>query len=109
MVQNTVSFLFLGQDSAGRTDDRPPPQKFGFEPRSYIGGYNFVLSQLTALTVSKYRWNRISSPTPHGGELRRDAGHGNRNFLYQEAIPATLRAFDYAQATQLPSRLCIPS
>ncbi|WP_187435738.1 protoglobin domain-containing protein, partial [Bradyrhizobium hipponense] len=30
--------------------------KIGLEPRWYIGGYNFVLSQLAALAVSKYRW-----------------------------------------------------
>ncbi len=30
--------------------------KIGLEPRWYIGGYNFVLSQLMALAVSKYRW-----------------------------------------------------
>ena len=30
--------------------------KIGLEPRWYIGGYNFVLSQLTALAVNQYRW-----------------------------------------------------
>jgi methyl-accepting chemotaxis protein/hemoglobin-like flavoprotein len=30
--------------------------KIGLEPRWYIGGYNFVLSQLSALAVRKYRW-----------------------------------------------------
>jgi archaellum component FlaC len=30
--------------------------KIGLEPRWYIGGYNFVLSQLTTLAVRKYRW-----------------------------------------------------
>ena len=30
--------------------------KIGLEPRWYIGGYNFVLSQLALLAVSKYRW-----------------------------------------------------
>jgi methyl-accepting chemotaxis protein len=30
--------------------------KIGLEPRWYIGGYNFVLGQLAALAVSKYRW-----------------------------------------------------
>ena len=30
--------------------------KIGLEPRWYIGGYNFVLSQLVALAVQKYRW-----------------------------------------------------
>jgi methyl-accepting chemotaxis protein len=30
--------------------------KIGLEPRWYIGGYNFVLSQLATLAVSKYRW-----------------------------------------------------
>ena len=30
--------------------------KIGLEPRWYIGGYNFVLSQLAVLAVSKYRW-----------------------------------------------------
>lgn len=30
--------------------------KIGLEPRWYIGGYNFVLSQLAALAVSQYRW-----------------------------------------------------
>src|SRR6266568_330755 len=30
--------------------------KIGLEPRWYIGGYNFVLSQLVALAVRKYRW-----------------------------------------------------
>ena len=30
--------------------------KIGLEPRWYIGGYNFVLSQLARLAVSKYRW-----------------------------------------------------
>jgi hypothetical protein len=28
----------------------------GLEPRWYIGGYNFVLSQLAVLAVGKYRW-----------------------------------------------------
>ena len=37
--------------------------KIGLEPRWYIGGYNFVLSQLAALAVSKYRWksNHLSA------------------------------------------------
>ena len=37
--------------------------KIGLEPRWYIGGYNFVLSQLSALAVSRYRWkpNRLSA------------------------------------------------
>lgn len=30
--------------------------KIGLEPRWYIGGYNFVLSQLAALAVRQYRW-----------------------------------------------------
>ncbi|QIP04545.2 globin-coupled sensor protein [Bradyrhizobium symbiodeficiens] len=30
--------------------------KIGLEPRWYIGGYNFVLCQLVALAVKKYRW-----------------------------------------------------
>ena len=30
--------------------------KIGLEPRWYIGGYNFVLSQLAALAVRRYRW-----------------------------------------------------
>ncbi|MGA2292511.1 protoglobin domain-containing protein, partial [Bradyrhizobium sp.] len=30
--------------------------KIGLEPRWYIGGYNFVLSQLAVLAVGKYRW-----------------------------------------------------
>ena len=30
--------------------------KIGLEPRWYIGGYNFVLSQLVALAVKKHRW-----------------------------------------------------
>ena len=30
--------------------------KIGLEPRWYIGGYNFVLGQLTAIAVSRYRW-----------------------------------------------------
>jgi methyl-accepting chemotaxis protein len=30
--------------------------KIGLEPRWYIGGYNFVLSQLSALAVRQYRW-----------------------------------------------------
>jgi methyl-accepting chemotaxis protein len=30
--------------------------KIGLEPRWYIGGYNFVLSQLAVLAVSKYRF-----------------------------------------------------
>jgi methyl-accepting chemotaxis protein len=30
--------------------------KIGLEPRWYIGGYNFVLSQLVALAVAQYRW-----------------------------------------------------
>jgi archaellum component FlaC len=30
--------------------------KIGLEPRWYIGGYNFVLSQLVAVAVGKYRW-----------------------------------------------------
>ena len=30
--------------------------KIGLEPRWYMGGYNFVLSQLVALAVRKYRW-----------------------------------------------------
>ncbi|WP_210243889.1 globin-coupled sensor protein [Bradyrhizobium guangdongense] len=30
--------------------------KIGLEPRWYIGGYNFVLEQLTALAVARYRW-----------------------------------------------------
>src|SRR5258708_13313448 len=30
--------------------------KIGLEPRWYIGGYNFVLSQLSGLAVEKYRW-----------------------------------------------------
>jgi methyl-accepting chemotaxis protein len=37
--------------------------KIGLEPRWYIGGYNFVLSQLVALAVSNYRWkpDRLSA------------------------------------------------
>jgi len=37
--------------------------KIGLEPRWYIGGYNFVLSQLVALAVRKYRWkpNHLSA------------------------------------------------
>ena len=31
--------------------------KIGLEPRWYIGGYNFVLSQLTALAVKTHRWS----------------------------------------------------
>jgi ABC-type transporter Mla subunit MlaD len=31
--------------------------KIGLEPRWYIGGYNFVLSQLTALAVKAHRWS----------------------------------------------------
>jgi methyl-accepting chemotaxis protein len=30
--------------------------KIGLEPRWYIGGYNFVLSRLVTLAVSRYRW-----------------------------------------------------
>ena len=30
--------------------------KIGLEPRWYIGGYNFVLSQLVSLAVTQYRW-----------------------------------------------------
>jgi ABC-type transporter Mla subunit MlaD len=30
--------------------------RIGLEPRWYIGGYNFVLSQLVALAVGRYRW-----------------------------------------------------
>jgi methyl-accepting chemotaxis protein len=30
--------------------------KIGLEPRWYIGGYNFVLSQLATLAVTHYRW-----------------------------------------------------
>jgi methyl-accepting chemotaxis protein len=30
--------------------------KIGLEPRWYIGGYNFILSQLVVLAVGKYRW-----------------------------------------------------
>lgn len=30
--------------------------KIGLEPRWYIGGYNFVLSQLATLAVRRYRW-----------------------------------------------------
>jgi methyl-accepting chemotaxis protein len=30
--------------------------RIGLEPRWYIGGYNFVLSQLVALAVGKFRW-----------------------------------------------------
>jgi methyl-accepting chemotaxis protein len=30
--------------------------KIGLEPRWYIGGYNFVLSQLATLAVRQYRW-----------------------------------------------------
>jgi len=30
--------------------------KIGLEPRWYIGGYNYVLSQLAALAVRRYRW-----------------------------------------------------
>ena len=30
--------------------------KIGLEPRWYIGGYNFVLSQLSTLAVRRYRW-----------------------------------------------------
>ncbi|SFP55412.1 Methyl-accepting chemotaxis protein [Bradyrhizobium sp. Ghvi] len=30
--------------------------KIGLEPRWYIGGYNFVLNQLVALAVRRYRW-----------------------------------------------------
>ena len=30
--------------------------KIGLEPRWYIGGYNFVLSQLTTIAVRHYRW-----------------------------------------------------
>ena len=31
--------------------------KIGLEPRWYIGGYNFVLSALTALAVNTHRWS----------------------------------------------------
>ncbi len=30
--------------------------KIGLEPRWYIGGYNFVLSQLTTIAIRHYRW-----------------------------------------------------
>ena len=30
--------------------------KVGLEPRWYIGGYNFVLSQLVQLAIAQYRW-----------------------------------------------------
>jgi methyl-accepting chemotaxis protein len=33
--------------------------KIGLEPRWYIGGYNFVLSQIAALAVRQYRWKPI--------------------------------------------------
>jgi ABC-type transporter Mla subunit MlaD len=33
--------------------------KIGLEPRWYIGGYNFVLSQLAALAVRHYRWKPV--------------------------------------------------
>jgi methyl-accepting chemotaxis protein len=37
--------------------------KIGLEPRWYIGGYNFVLSQLATLAVRQYRWksNHLSA------------------------------------------------
>lgn len=37
--------------------------KIGLEPRWYIGGYNFVLSQLSNLAVGHYRWkpSRLSA------------------------------------------------
>jgi methyl-accepting chemotaxis protein len=37
--------------------------KIGLEPRWYIGGYNFVLSQLASLAVRQYRWkpNHLSA------------------------------------------------
>jgi methyl-accepting chemotaxis protein len=37
--------------------------KIGLEPRWYIGGYNFVLSQLTTLAIRRYRWkpDRLSA------------------------------------------------
>lgn len=31
--------------------------RIGLEPRWYIGGYNFVLSQLTSLAIHHYRWS----------------------------------------------------
>ena len=31
--------------------------RIGLEPRWYIGGYNFVVSRLTALAVKRYRWS----------------------------------------------------
>ena len=31
--------------------------KIGLEPRWYIGGYNYVLSQLSELAVKTYKWN----------------------------------------------------
>lgn len=37
--------------------------KIGLEPRWCIGGYNFVLSQLSTLAVRRYRWkpNHLSA------------------------------------------------
>ena len=39
--------------------------KIGLEPRWYIGAYNFVLNQLVALAVRRYRWR----PATHLSEL----------------------------------------
>jgi methyl-accepting chemotaxis protein len=36
--------------------------KIGLEPRWYIGGYNFVLGELTKLAVQHHRWGRARLP-----------------------------------------------
>ena len=36
--------------------------KIGLEPRWYIGGYNFVLAELTALAIQHHRWGRARLP-----------------------------------------------
>jgi methyl-accepting chemotaxis protein len=35
--------------------------KIGLEPRWYIGGYNFILSKLTALAVKAHRWSPVKA------------------------------------------------
>ena len=53
--------------------------KIGLEPRWYIGGYNFVLSQLTRWPSTAIAGSRPPFRNPHGIELRRAARHGRRD------------------------------
>ena len=61
-----VQGLHWGKLFSGRFDDSyfnsvrvigQVHERIGLEPRWYIGGYNFVLSRLTALAVRSHRWS----------------------------------------------------